>query len=300
MRVYSPSQTEAHLRCPLLRHLAKDRWVPRRIEQRDISAALGEAIAFGLAHYNRPSVLILRPTMEAGTIAAQRAREIQEEILQDGRTLSPHLQGQWDRVPERAEGAVWAYTTLADQSGGLPPGLPVGTTIVHVEKSFGPEGGWARPDLEVNDGLAAIVPYDYKTALSLGGTKGEAARNLEKRIQRFADSHQLYHYAWWRQTLHYYIGHMVLEPVFQFETLRFIVHPETLAIWERGAKQTWADMEAEDWFQRVPAMAATHADQFGECPMKRACFEHHLDPSLMAGDYIQKRAKQYGVEKAQP
>lgn len=151
MRVYSPSQTEAHLRCPLLRHLAKDRWVPRRIEQRDISAALGEAIAFGLAHYNRPSVLILRPTMEAGTIAAQRAREIQEEILQDGRTLSPHLQGQWDRVPERAEGAVWAYTTLADQSGGLPPGLPVGTTIVHVEKSFGPEGGWARPDLEVND-----------------------------------------------------------------------------------------------------------------------------------------------------
>jgi hypothetical protein len=93
-------------------------------------------------------------------------------------------------------------------------------------------------------------------------------------------------YCWLENVRHYYIGFMVLEPEYSFEVIPFEIHPETMQMWQNGARQTWADMEALDKGERLPTVAATHSDAFGECPYKRACFEHHLDSVLMAQDYV--------------
>ena len=74
---------------------------------------------------------------------------------------------------------------------------------------------------------------------------------------------------------------------FTFEVLPFEIHPEAMAMWERGARQTWQDMAAQDAGAREPYLAARHADEFGECPYKAACFKYHLDPGLMAHEYVQ-------------
>lgn len=268
--VFSPWQTTLHLECPLKRILAaQEQWVPRKIEQRDISSILGVAIAAGLEHYNKG-----RPGAQER--AMHHAQDLQRRTLQF-RTLPEYHQSQWDSVPGRAEAALFAYTSLPDMLPG---------TIVAVEASYGPEGGYARPDLLLDDGRHYGVPLDYKTALSLGKTPSERERNRARRISKWADSHQMFHYAWLQGVHHYYIGFMVLEPEFTFEVIPFEIHPETLEMWERGARQTWADMADQDEGARVPYMAANHADEFGECPYKAACFTYHLDPSLMTAEYV--------------
>ena len=134
-------------------------------------------------------------------------------------------ESQWNNVPARAEAAVFAYTALPDMLPGK---------IVAVEASYGPSGGYARPDLLIDDGRHARVPLDYKTTLSLGRTKADAERNRARRIAGWADSFQLFHYARLEDVLHYYVGFMVLEPEFSFEVLPFEIHPETMKAWEVG------------------------------------------------------------------
>ena len=160
--VFSPFQTVLHLECPVKRILAaRENWVPRRIEQRDISSLLGVAIAAGLEQHNKGL-----PDPKAR--AMQHAEELQKRTLLY-RTLPEWHQSQWDRVPARAEAAVFAYTSLPDMLPGK---------VTAVEAPYGPSGGNARPDLLLDDGRHARVPFDYKTTLSLGRTKADAERKL--------------------------------------------------------------------------------------------------------------------------
>jgi hypothetical protein len=244
---------------------------------------LGAAIASGLERYNLKH-------SDAAMVAMRAAEEAQALAIKVGREVPEKHTSQWERLPYRAEAGVNQYVGLADANEGLPPGLPAGTKIVAVERGFGPEGGWSRPDMEVDDGFAPDVPLDFKVTLS-GGEKKQAEFNRDRRIGRWSQSGQLLNYVSYlsKKTApfwHYYIGDIVLEPKFSFEIHRFNVHPETLTMWETTVKQTWKDMEDQDDGKRTIEMAFSHADEYGECPMKRACFEHHLDPQLMSGDYI--------------
>lgn len=272
MTVYSPFQSQLHLECPLKRILAaKERWVPRQIEQRDISAILGVAVAKGLEVFNKGG-----GDAAARAAAFTHATELQRDALLVGRVLPSHHESQWSNVAPRAEAALAAYA-----------GVEFPFRIVDVEMPYGPEGGHARPDLIVDDGRSPRVPFDYKVTLSLGRTKSDAVKNRERRIARWAHSFQLMMYARLEEVFHFYIGFMVLEPEFSFETIPFEIHPETMEMWLAGAQETWRDMAAVDGDERAPQMSASHADEFGECMYKRACFEHHLDPALMAQDYVQ-------------
>lgn len=285
MKVYSPFQSSLWLECPIKRILvARERWVPREIAHVDMAAMLGLAVAAGLEVYNKR----LPGAHEAAVVTAEKA---QTTALALGRTLAPRHQAQWDRIPERARVAVASYAELADLHDGVPPGLPPGSSITSVEESYGPAGGYARPDVTVDDGRAPRVPLDYKTTLAMNKRPEDLEFTISKKIAGWANSFQMFLYCdqetrrAGRPIQHYYIGHIVIEP-FSFELLPFEIHPETMVAWKNSAKVTWEDMTAEDEGLRAPRMAATHANEYGPCPYQKACFTHHWDPALLANDYV--------------
>ena len=130
--VFSPFQTVLHLECPVKRILAaKENWVPRRIEQRDISSLLGVAIAAGLEHHNKglpdPKARALQHAQDVADSGPCFTAPCRSGIRANGTGCRP-----------APKAAVFAYTSLPDMLPGK---------VVAVEANYGPSGGYARPDL---------------------------------------------------------------------------------------------------------------------------------------------------------
>lgn len=237
--------------------------------KRDLAAVLGQAVGAGLAQYNVASAMSTSPCSIPSLMARTTAERLLGELEANGQHVGEWDQSQKAAVPDRAAKAVERYMA-ADP---IPPEWP----ILMVEQRLA--SGVAQPDLVVDDGRGP-TPVDYKTKLTL---KKEYE---DREIARWRYSWQMLHYCWELKADHYYICLIVLEPRFRAELIPFEIHPSLMQVWSAGAAQTWADMKEEDEGRRVPAMAAKHADEYGECEYAKACFTHHLDPERMAQDYI--------------
>lgn len=294
MKVYSPSQTQTWVQCPVKRMLAyNERWRPRTLGKRELAAVLGQAIGAGLAaYYSNPHA-----TTNVASVAYANAVALMSQFESLGASVASWDQAQALATPERARQAVEKSVAL-DQAGRV---LPATWRVLDVERTL-PDHGHARIDLGVDDGAGPAV-LDWKVKLSLK----EIYR--QKEVEKFRYSGQMYHYNWaYAQYVrsqagagHYrvfegdflprfYIGLMVLEPKFSFELLSFDVSPEDHQKWLASARSTWIDMERDDFETsppHTPRMAWEHEDNYGPCEFKKACFEYHWDPALMSNDYIQ-------------
>lgn len=294
VKVYSPSQTATWMRCPMLRALGKAGWIPKVGAKRDIAATIGQAFAAGVGVYNnmrKDTQAFKRPMPERGgdervqwaaacvDVALQVAHRRLEEMERIGLQLSMtdadahYLQ----QVDPRIRKSVSNYV--------LNDPLPDEWEIVSVEESLGEEAGNSRPDLIVRDGDGLAV-VDYKTKVEL------KAQYYYKTVGQYANSHQMLHYGHFASRkfgedfAKYYIGLAIFEPKWRFDLLPYPYNPETMATWAGTVTGAWAQMEKEDNGEAAPWMAATHEDNFGQCPYYKACFTHHYDPALMLQDYL--------------
>ncbi len=297
-KVYSPSSTTTWMRCPMMRALSREGWQPKMLAKKDWSALLGQGFAAGVGIYNN-----LRQEWERGGAqapqrdAATRADLIRacsdaavkivqqktEDMLAAGLNAGDDDQGYQDKLEARIRKALASYIT-ADP-------IPDSWRIVEAEKDFGEDYGNARADLVARDTNGGLVIVDYKSKLTL------AAQYRNKTIQEYANSHQMFHYAWSGEETYsepistYYIGLAVLEPRWAFDLIAFPVSPESLGVWLQSARVVWGNIEREEAGQVVPWLSANHSDNFGQCPYYKACFVHHYDPSLMAADYVNVGAR---------
>ena len=278
----------------MMRALNKEGWVPRYMAKKDWAALLGQGFAAGVGIYNN-----LRAEWErAGAQAPQRdaltranlinacsdaaVRIVQqklEDITASGiGASSEDDEGYRNRLEARIRKAVSSYIATDP--------IPDTWTIVDAEKDFGPEYGNARADLVIKDELGALGVVDYKSKLTL------KAEWRSKTIGEYANSHQMFHYAWAGQECYglsisrYFIGLAVLEPRWAFDLIPVPVHPESLQVWRESARVIWRNMEAEEAGEQVPWLSPNHSDNFGQCPYYKACFVHHYDPALMQADYV--------------
>lgn len=290
-KVFSPSSTATWMRCPMLRVLSNEGWMPKYVGKAQWAALLGQGFAAGVGIYNT-----IRQEHERGgtplpprdaTSRADLVKGCQESAvkmvddrrkeMEDVGIILDDTDGYRERLDNRVRKAVKDYI-ISDP-------IPDDWQIVDAEKDFGPKYGNARPDVVVRDttGLAIV---DYKSKLVL------RSEYRIKTITEYANSHQQYHYAWAAREVYgedvakYYIGLAVLEPRWAFDLIPYPVSSESLALWHSTASSAWRTMDAQDSGNELPWMSAVHADNFGQCPMYKACFVHRFDPGLMVADYV--------------
>lgn len=292
MKVYSPSQTATWMRCPMMRALRKEGWIPRYGQRKDWAAVLGQAFGAGVGAYNS----LRQAHEEQGMLMPERAPDARASFIDVAVGVALGVKQQ--RVREMVDmGLVVdedgdAYIKVLDQRIRravtcyvLTDPIPDTWKIVDIESSLGEGAGNARPDLIVRDEMGLAI-VDYKSKLTL------KAEYRHKTIQEYANGHQFLHYAHFGREYYkepidrYYIGLAVLEPRWAFELIPFPVHDETLKVWYQGASTAWAMMEREDAGEQVPWLSDRHSDQFGQCPYYRMCFTHMYDPGLAKQDYI--------------
>lgn len=281
--VFSPSQTATWARCPMMRALRAEGWVSKYAKKKDLAAIVGTCVAAGLGVYNN----LRKEHEQQGTALDRKAASLaamgsafsvleqqMEELRNSGRIIDVE-----DLYVEQMRDRIGKGVTTYIAKEPIPPTW----RIIDVERPF-PDHGNARPDLVVRDDLGLAI-VDWKSKVQLK----EYYRN--KTIQEYANSHQMYHYAWAGQEVYgesigrYYIGLIVLEP-FSVELVPFPIHQEQLLMWEQSARQIWHYMAKEDRGESLPYMSPTHQDQFGPCEYTDACFKYRLDADLMRQGYI--------------
>lgn len=285
IKPYSPTQTQAWLRCPILRELSRD-WESRWVGKRELAALLGRGFAAGVAIYNlaRWNKTTLQASKEEAVetgrayVTSQLTRYAENYVIND-----------FD-VPLR-DSVIPRLTRILTDYPAIDL-IPETWTVVGVEQTLPSR---ARIDVAMDaDGRLVIIDYKTKGSLS------EYYRNIA--IEEWRNSWQMYHYVWeyglgtpgnWpgvtgRTITDYYIVLVTCEPRPKCELLPFTVHPESLARWEASAWRVWEQMAKEDAGEALPWMAAVHRDQYGPCEYYKACFELFYNESLMEKDYVRK------------
>ena len=278
MQIYSPSRTKEFAQCPLLMRLNYD----EGYQLRDQTATKSG------------------PAMAAGSAISRAAELINKGVNPDLVSLAVMDQYDDNIAASLDAGIQFNETHTLDTALALNravirlcgewPILFNGWTIRDQERPF-PEHGNARPDLVGVDpsGVLSVVDFKFKVDL--------AASYRESTLQDYENDWQMYHYLWagseyYGQPIYrYYICLVVGNARGKTELIPYEAHPETMAMWLASAKQIWSDMEGVSNGTRIPTMAALHRTRYGLCSMYKACFKYHLDPGLMASDYVQIERK---------
>lgn len=284
MRIYSPSQTESHILCPMLRVLQQEGWRRATIGRKELGGLLGSAVGVGMNTYNAfrlagqtvsPSGLGI-PTSSCVRTALDSLREDKEDLLASGQKIGDWDVAQWNALEARVTRGV----TKAIEQDPLPPDW----RILDVEYEI-PDSGRSRIDLAVHDGAGPMV-IDYKTKLTLD------AKYRDKEIARYRRSWQMFHYVYFYgkhagvAIQRYGIVLIVLEPRFSIELLTFSVDPIVLQRWEQFARLAWQEMAVTEG-EHNPVRGQTKCrDEYGECEMVMGCWEYNLEEDLMAREYV--------------
>jgi hypothetical protein len=275
VRVYSPSQTERHITCPLLRVLER-RWRPRTITPADVAAALGSGVAAAAASYRAGR------TSDLVDLACRVATARIDELTAAGCELSDQAQASVAAMPARIEKAV----RLVTEADPVPPEW----RLVAAEMDLGPDMGYMRPDAVMRraDGEPVVLDYKVRTVLE--------ARYRDRVLEEYQRSWQLWSYCWalsgvlGEPVRAYAVVLVVLEPRGFITLLPYRVRDEALQQWERFAAEVWREMDEIDRGDRLPRGQTSCRTVYGPCVMTRACWTFHLDESLMRIDYVDKEA----------
>lgn len=249
--IYSPTETESWLRCPVYRAYQK-RWAPRG--NWTPHRLLGNAIHAGLAaHYGLPP---LRPDPSEALPLAVAYNVLDDEYVD---------QDEWTRdgLAKLIEKGLQAALTLDV--------LGLEGKVVAVEKRI----LRCKADL-IHREPAGLVVTDWKVKLELD------SRYKDRTLGELTDAWQFKHDAW-AISSHY--G----EPVVRVQAgvivltgrARAFLHPllhltsEHLDNWHQGAETAWLRMAEEDDGIAAPTMNTTACRRYGVCPYYDAC--HHLN-----------------------
>jgi PD-(D/E)XK nuclease superfamily len=290
MKVYSPSQTVTHLRCPMLNSLSREGWRSRDQGKSLLAQIVGKAIAAGLGIYNGYRKQLEHTGRQIDSLTPEERQEIAKLSLAGGFSM---LTTELDTM--QAVGYVLApecdpfFKSMQDRIGksivqyiAADP-IAAAMRIIDVERSLGPKYGDCRPDLVVQERDDYIV-VDYKS------TSDFKQYYHESNLSKYANSFQLNQYTWASGETYghvipkYAICMIYTQPVKIFYQ-EFAVKPEALTLWHQTAQSTWSVMEQIELGMRPP-MAAEHEDRFGKCQMYDACFRYLLDPDLMKSKYV--------------
>ena len=261
-QVFSPSQTQDYLFCPMYRALRQEGWRKKEVGPREIGAILGKCFAIGMAAYNQGKG-------DAVSIGLASLTEMLPTLGDSNITSA---------LPARLERAL-------ERSMAYDP-IPQSWEKRHVEFTL-PDSGDSRIDLGCWDGQKPVV-IDYKLRLKLD------SRYRMAEIKRLHRSWQMLHYVYFYQQFlqmpidRYITILTVLEPKFEIIPLDLTsvwVTPEELEQWHSFAKQVWSDMEAENKGERVVRGKTECETRFGPCEFIDACWTWHYDEGLMLGKY---------------
>ncbi len=288
-KIFSPSQTERAMSCPMKNALHNEGWRTRKTGPGLLPMEVGKAIAAGLGVYNNIRKGIESSGRQIDTIDAKLKADYAKTAMDVGFTLLNRGMDEIEKLGYLLGANSEEYSkTIKDRIGKSLTGYinndPISPKyrIVDVERTYGPEYGNARPDLVIEDdfGLAVV---DYKT---------KSAYTPKYRTEdNYAESHQMKHYCRFgsdiynRPVQRFYIcqivtidGKVTLKP--------YEYAPEALDLWYQATVPFWQYMEKVEKGEELPWMAANHEDKYGPCPFQRACFTHRFDNDLMKSDYI--------------
>ena len=273
MRIFSPSQTQAFLRCPYYWQMSRE-WMPRTFSKMDLYAIRGSAVSVGLDAFNRG--------------------QGDDEIIQ---AITNEIKDEWEKkqmdsrewvdmrsVPLNAEDLLHHALLLVECYINQPP---TAFEVIESEYQFR-KHGWARADVIGRLPRGQVVPVDYKCK------DAPASQWLrQKIIGDFANAWQLLHYCWATseefnvECLDYGILLLWYSKTPKVEYVGYTVDPERLSIWLDSATRVWREMTDIRDGRKTLYEVADHDTKFGPCPFKRACLEYNRDLSYMEEHYIQ-------------
>lgn len=276
MIAFSPSTTESWLRCPRANQLRHEGWESRRLGKPAFARILGSGFARGIAVYNAARKEGLSPDVQSCVGLAQQAITGDLKALDAAGFETPDWElAVRNNLLSRVEKAITRYA--------VEDCLPATWKIRDVELVL-PRGGNCRIDLGCESDLGPVV-VDYKVKVTLD------ARYVDKERRKWELSEQRFHY------IHFYGEHLgrevaqftiiciVLDP-WKIHKWDFVANAEEQTQWLKSREATWHLIDKERRYELPVQMAATHESQYGPCDFQRACFDYHLDPSLMAIDYV--------------
>lgn len=80
---------------------------------------------------------------------------------------------------------------------------------------------------------------------------------------------------------------LVVGSPFRIKPVAWLYTPENLQIWLQSATALTETINSIRAGTTLPRAATVHKNNYGWCPMKKACLEYNLDPELMKRDYVQ-------------
>lgn len=270
-RVYSPSETETWLTCPVYRQFRRN-WRPIAVEWNP-ARLLGVAVQAGLSHYLRGGGgrgEHLRPGDEAA---------VEEAVV---RTLT---EGFEDQATYTLEGLV--KLALRGVQTALDVDLFARHTVLMVDEPL----GHSRPDVVSRHETEGLGVTDFKVSRDV------PERYRVARLSSYETDDQFWHYAW-------EVGETLGEPVKWVRPVLIIlapkatvlqtsvrVTPERLAFWLSGAEQHWRDMQGEDEGTRpaVPRWLSCQSGKYGPCEAYDFCHRLDRDPARCTTYYERVR-----------
>lgn len=276
-------------------HLSRvEGWRPRKLAKRDAAAIVGSAFAAGIAVWNRVvngEGSLTTTSADAAAVAQDEAERQIARLLTAGCTIPSPVAADFEFAPTIAARAV--ERVCADDP------IPADWTIVDVERPF-EEHGNARPDLVCRDEAGRLVIVDYKCAMALKDAY------LAERFESYRRSPQMHHYVWAARevygdgpgyvddslTLSYRRADVTRYAIVlvRIEPWKVVLQPydvdeRILRRWTDSAWATWERMATPSTLGPESNWEAC-VTKYGPCEMTAACWDHALDPELIALDYV--------------
>jgi hypothetical protein len=157
--------------------------------------------------------------------------------------------------------------------------------ITHIEEPV-PQYS-CRPDLAGRDAIGVPTVADVKYKASLD------AYYETQTIEEYHFDPQFMQYNFWLSSLQppatptYSALIMVVGSPFRIKYVEWLYTPEQIHMWYLSALDLSVVINDIRHHGALPRAATSHRDNFGWCPMKKACFEYYLDPELMRQSYVQ-------------
>lgn len=292
MKVYSPSQTETFSQCQVKRQLQKH-WKPKIMEKPGIAAAMGTAMAAGLAVFNRGR-------MEN---KLRNLIEVKDACVQEWNAELEHFRKAGGVIMDETHVRLPDLMTRGLETYALNDPIPQEWKIVGVEYEF-KDWGNARADVVIRN-EHGFAPVDHKMKESLYVKQGETKDAARARtLLEYEHSFKMLHYVYavnktFGPCDRYYIILGELKPGKPHYMIQeFPVDERTLTFWWNGAFKYWAQMNEVDTHEDYPAPAAIHDSKYGKCEFYWACFNAHLDAETMKAKYVQIERRNSAIQAA--
>jgi hypothetical protein len=272
--VYSPSQTDVFLHCPIrwwLRY--KGKYQPYYYAHKELAGSVGTAFSTYMEY--RFSHDPVRASEEAYANLAKNMAQLQASRICAG-------------MAEQYEASVNSRLQSFIDAFEADPGIiPPTWQLFDAERSF-PDHGNCRVDTMFRTAQGALGVMDYKTRGRLN------ANWVESTKREFRTSNQLMHYAWAASEVYGEPVRRVAILLFAYEPQpvkaymwHWPVDPQEVENWAAGRKSTWRVMQAMEDGKLTPWPASEHKTKFGPCEYYGACYTHKLNTEQMAHEFVQ-------------